>query len=182
VRELNSSTMNPPSLQVCHMAAANFDDCYTQICGLFNLEPELVEPDKNGKRGFTVTYRDADISFLERATAEAPSVSMLVKFGIPPADKTAEILSALMGASFLMLDQDGPTFMQEPDTGDIFLHRVMSLEKLHVPALPTLFDQLADQVARWSRGYFLDDNNPVSPGTLTVGRFGPHPSADRYQP
>jgi hypothetical protein len=138
------------------MAAADFDDFSIQLCELLSLDLPTLTCDEEGRRAFTITHRDTEFSFIERRSRRSENMSMLVKFGAPPSDKTAEVMANLMNANFLMMQKGGAAFVQMPETGDIFLHRMMPLAQLHVPGVQNFLNKFADHVARWSRDYFLD--------------------------
>ncbi|HVZ42353.1 MAG TPA: CesT family type III secretion system chaperone [Ramlibacter sp.] len=136
------------------MAAANFDDCCAQLCATLDLEPPPLLADENGERAFTITYRKTDFSFIERKRRGHDSMSMLVKFGVPPQDKAFEVLAGLLAANYRMMDEGGAAFNLIAETGEIHLHRLIPLARLHVPGLVPVMDEFAAQVARWPDEFF----------------------------
>lgn len=153
------------------MAAADFDDFCGQLCELLSLETPALTCDEDGRRAFTITHRDTEFSFIERRTRRSDNLSMLVKFGAPPSEKAAEVMANLMNANFLMMQKGGAAFVQMPDTGEIFLHRMTPLAQLHVPGVQNFLNKFADHVARWSRDYFLDSPAKSSGGELSFARL-----------
>ncbi|MBC7434612.1 MAG: CesT family type III secretion system chaperone [Bdellovibrionales bacterium] len=153
------------------MAAADFDDFSIQLCELLNLELPSLTCDDEGRRAFTITHKGTEFSFIERRSHRSENMSMLVKFGAPPSDKAAEVMANLMNANFLMMQKGGGAFVQMPETGEIFLHRMTPLSQLHVPGVHTFLNKFSDHVARWSRDYFLDSAANASSGELRFARL-----------
>lgn len=153
------------------MAAANFDDFYAQVCALLDLEPVTLELDDSGCRAFTVTYRDAEFSFIELKKRDGDSMSLLVRFGVPPSEKASEVLATLMGANYSMIGKTDAAFAQAPETGDIFLHQVIPLAQVHMPGFPTVLDQFAEQVKSWSRDHFLSGDGQGLGGELIAANL-----------
>jgi hypothetical protein len=139
------------------MAAASFDDFCIQVSERLNIEQPPVAAAHGHDRAFTLVYRGAEFNFIERARPEGDSVSMVVKFGVPPQERLAEVLSALMGAAFFMMGEGGAAFVRSPQTGEIFFHRLVAMPQLHPAGVQDFLDLFSGEVACWSEDYFLGD-------------------------
>lgn len=147
------------------MACENFDDFVAQLTKRLAIEPPILAKDRNGLRSFSITHDGAGFTFSEHAPSEG-SLSMFLRFGVPPKENTGQVLSNLLVASFMMASKGAAAFVQHPTTGAIFMHRMFLLDRLHVPGLQSVLGEFAKQVARWSTDPFLGTRHDVPTGQL----------------
>jgi hypothetical protein len=138
------------------MALQSFEDFCTSLCAVLGVDAPPLDPDMYGDVGFTVTYRGAHIGFTQSGHGEARAALMSVTFGLPPPDKEAEILRALMEANYLMARFGAPAFMRNPVTGEISLHYCMQLSQVDIPTVYSSIAHAAEAVAEWNKGHFLE--------------------------
>jgi len=133
---------------------SEFDDFYGHICGLLQLTTPPLTPDDQGVRAFTITHRGTDIFFIERKRDGSDRMSILVRFGAPSRDRADEVLANLMRANYLMLNE-GNSFVQHPESHEVFLHTLVWLDRVCVDSVHAQLDKFAESVKRWERDYFL---------------------------
>ena len=147
------------------MEVANFEEFCNSLCTLLGLPPPSLEPDANGIVGFTVTYRDTRIGFMEVERANGAGLGMIVEFGPPPLENELNALRTLLDANFLLLGAGAPSFARNPLIGEITLNYSYLLSEVDVHGVCRSISAAADAVANWKE-------NPMSEAALLDEALG----------
>ncbi|HEU4622434.1 MAG TPA: CesT family type III secretion system chaperone [Burkholderiaceae bacterium] len=87
-------------------------------------------------------------------------------FGLPPEERRADALSALLETNLFMFDGSGPTFAINPESGHVIFADHYSTTQLDGELLAAVLAKLAKDATEWRRTYFLDDTpEAVQPTT-----------------
>lgn len=140
------------------MPIASFEDFSQSMCELLAIEPPPMESNSDGDTGFVVNYQGVDISFIKGRQNQEADLLMVIDFGIPPADKEADVLKDVMEANCVMRGVGAPCFMRHPADGMIALRYSFLCQQVDVRHVYEAIVAAADAVESWREQYFGSDN------------------------
>jgi hypothetical protein len=134
------------------MAEISNDDLFASFAALTQLDAEHL------RRGGSFMVDEVECAMLPGTHEHARDMLICqVDFGLPPAEKMADVLRSLLELNYLQASQ-GACFTMAPGTSHVVHVLCLPIEFLDAESLADTFEACAAQARQWRTHHFLDGN------------------------
>ena len=99
---------------------------------------------------------------LDNQENDSDDIFMYCIFGMPPPEREAEVIRMLLQENMGMFPYAGPTFMINPEDGNVVLACRYALATLTPEHLAGIFESVSQEALKWRQTFYLDDA-PTAP-------------------
>lgn len=129
------------------------NDLFSSFAALAQLDEEHL------RRGGSFMVDAVECAMLLARHEQAQGMLICqVDFGLPPAEKMADVLHSLLELNYLQASQ-GACFTMAPGTGHVVYVLCLPIEALDAESLADTFEACAAHARQWRAHHFLDEKH-----------------------